>query len=167
LKQGGPKHQFADVEYLRTRDLVLDEVEDAIEAGIHLLSTIVINLQLFLGLAVFDAPVSEEPKLMIETQEEAGPSGISSLETGFVTTDKKKRKLEVGDVQPVEEKKARLDIEHQAPVKLDTKKEKKVVPVKEPTEEIDYPEIDLKKFNSVDELSALGIDHLKHALQSK
>lgn len=33
LKQGGPRHQFADVEYLRTRDCVLDQTEDAIEAG--------------------------------------------------------------------------------------------------------------------------------------
>jgi hypothetical protein len=33
LKQGGPKHQFADVDYLRKRDLLLDDVEDALEAG--------------------------------------------------------------------------------------------------------------------------------------
>ena len=29
--------------------------------------------------------------------------------------------------------------------------------------EIDYPEIDLMNFNSIEELVALGLDHLKHA----
>jgi hypothetical protein len=46
LKQGGPKHQFDNVDYLRTRDLILDETEDAIEAGmIYILKYI--NQKLF------------------------------------------------------------------------------------------------------------------------
>lgn len=37
LKNGAnSKHEFKDQEYLRRRDTVLDEVEDAIEAGIKL-----------------------------------------------------------------------------------------------------------------------------------
>uniref|UniRef100_A0A915D124 Sde2 N-terminal ubiquitin domain-containing protein n=1 Tax=Ditylenchus dipsaci TaxID=166011 RepID=A0A915D124_9BILA len=33
LKQGGPKHQFSDQKYLQNRDRILDQTEDAVEAG--------------------------------------------------------------------------------------------------------------------------------------
>lgn len=38
LKQGSSKHEFNDQNYLRTRDIIIDQTEDAIEAGMKALA---------------------------------------------------------------------------------------------------------------------------------
>jgi len=159
LKQGGPKHKFANVDYLRTRDLILDQTEDALEAA-------------FAGIEG-TSKVESKP---VEVPKEPEASDESDLEMDFITVKKNKRKLVPVEKNPTEIKKPKLEVfeEVVAPkVVQQTKnivkpieKKTKQVPKQEPVEKIDYPSIDLSEFDSAEKLHSLGLDHLKHALES-
>jgi hypothetical protein len=103
-------------------------------------------------------------------------SDESDLDLEFMAVKKKnKRKLVQIEESQEEAKKPKLEVIEEVSEVVQQK------PIQEPAQEsitettevepkqepVDYPEIDLKNFNNVGELAALGLGHLKHALDSK
>ncbi|KAI6189716.1 Replication stress response regulator SDE2 [Aphelenchoides bicaudatus] len=104
LKQGGPKHQFANVDYLRQRDLVLDQTEDAIEAGLEAAMNSVqtdraiddaLDAAMEAGPSGLSSTSKKESSAKAEESKEDESSDDSDLEMGFISVARKKRKLNV------------------------------------------------------------------------
>ncbi|CAD5230966.1 unnamed protein product [Bursaphelenchus xylophilus] len=170
LKNGGPKHQFVDNDYLRQRDMVLDQTEDSIEAGLQ-------NI--------------EKPEQTVEkSEEDSDSSEDEAFLKGFVSVASKKRKIAPSNEK--EAKKTKLEKENQPgssgfkmPKFLKKKEDKqekneekiveevkdkveeKKVEDEKPKEPENYDPVDLNAYESAEDLEKLGLGHLKHALEER
>jgi hypothetical protein len=171
LKNGGrTKHEFNDPEYLRKRDIVLDETEDAIEAGVSALKQ------------GSPPPGPSKPR-------EPTPEVSSDSDSDFEVPMKKRKAAPVAadpkardqEDEPVVKKPKVVKKNVPAKIvviskKLDVlevdesgwEKVEKIPPPKKSTSPPKiFAPIDLDSIKTVDELTALGLDHLKHALESR
>ncbi|KAI6242490.1 Replication stress response regulator SDE2 [Aphelenchoides fujianensis] len=184
LKKTGPKHEFADVDYLRKRDLLLDSIEDAVDAGLNNLEK---KPPASAGAA--DAPGSskatEEPK-DAAAEEKPADEAEDAEEIDFFLLPKKKThqpKLPVlkGGVEkkkrtalvlttkpkkPLRAAKVAVGFREKTPEKAAPPKRKNRTPPPPPADQHFEP-IDLQAIQSAADLHALGLLHLKHALEAR
>ncbi|KAI6232661.1 Replication stress response regulator SDE2 [Aphelenchoides fujianensis] len=194
LKKTGPKHEFADVDYLRKRDLLLDSIEDAVDAGLN-------NLEKKppapgAPAAAADAPGSskstEEPTAAADDEkpadgaENSADDAEDADEIDLFLLPKKKThqpKLPVlkGGVEkkkraalvvttkpkkPLRAAKVAVGFREKTPEKAAPPKRKNRTPPPPPADQHFEP-IDLQAIHSAADLHALGLLHLKHALEAR
>ncbi|CAD5225679.1 unnamed protein product [Bursaphelenchus okinawaensis] len=182
LKNGGPKHKFEDQDYLRQREVLIDNTEDSIEAGIK---------------AVEEAEPVEKHH---EEPEDSDSSDDEAFMNGFISVASKKRKLSPPDVNG--NKKSKIEKENEpedqpgpsgfkvpnflkkaaGTSKSDAKKGKEVKDdskkqqdtqkedkkeVEKPKEPESFDSINLENFETAEKLEKLGMGHLKHALEER
>uniref|UniRef100_A0A7E4VTN2 Replication stress response regulator SDE2 n=1 Tax=Panagrellus redivivus TaxID=6233 RepID=A0A7E4VTN2_PANRE len=159
LKSGSKvKHHFKDKKYMRQRDVLLEQMEDAIEAGI-----------------AAEKSASPEADNAVGKSSSASPvDGSDSdsdidLDTGMPLIKSRKRKAIVVKEVPVVEKKAKIAKPSKPVAKFVAARPAAPEPVKvvEKAEKKDFPAVNLDSIGNAAELEALGLDHLKHALEAR
>uniref|UniRef100_A0AC34RN00 Replication stress response regulator SDE2 n=1 Tax=Panagrolaimus sp. JU765 TaxID=591449 RepID=A0AC34RN00_9BILA len=171
LKSGSRvKHEFKDKKYMRQRDLILENTEDAIEAGLN--AETQQSSSPDSGKGSSSAPEVEESDSDIDLTGEVPLLGKN-----------RKRKVIITESEPVKEKKQKLD---KGKTKSEVKSPKvqivlaseKTIPTsststqKEKSESKTkenkvFEEVNLNDFYDAKLLEQLGLDHLKHALESR
>ena len=175
LKNGGKvKYDFKDKKYMRQRDLLLEKMEDAIDAGLQ----------------------AEEEK--VESPDSgkgySSPNEVEDKDSDIDLDDEipllgrnRKRKVIVAEPEKtVEEKKPKIATnEPKKPVvkvvikednPQNSKAEEKNTPKQSKNKETagsskdekkDFPAVNLDDYSDAKSLEDLGLDHLKHALESR
>lgn len=176
LKSGPPKHEFTDQTYIQTREKLLDETDEAFEAGIASLSS-------------QKKVLSENNKetIILEYQDEEtdapGPSGLSlKRKAKTENTNAKKSKLEdLTSRNDIFSDTAAEEVDQAERNTLRNVKdtnganECEVAPIAEEKSKTDekksearvFAEIKLEGVESVEALECFGLDHLKNALETR
>ncbi|KAE9551110.1 hypothetical protein FO519_005668 [Halicephalobus sp. NKZ332] len=166
LKNGGKvKHQFKDKKYMRRRDLLLEQTEDAIEAGLR---------------------AEEEKSESPDSGQGSSPAEVEDKDSDIDLDDEipllsrnRKRKVIATEPEKIfEEKKpkvvkneskhvVKISVEEKNQVQKPQKKEDPQVQKVEKVEKKDFPVIDLEDYSGPESLEKLGLEHLKHGLESR
>ncbi|VDN17179.1 unnamed protein product [Gongylonema pulchrum] len=169
LKSGPPKHDFNDPNFIETREKILEETDEAFDAGIAAVK----------GLKSCKEDELRPPKLeFVKTVEDDVVVGHGSKRKQISDTAECKRpKLEdhscgTSAVAAVNSTNAKDDTTNDiTPVNLKNDNEERSIPLIprkcESSEKaaIVFEDINLDDYNSSESLQHLGLDHLKHALE--
>ncbi|KHN76265.1 Protein SDE2 -like protein [Toxocara canis] len=186
LKAGPPKHDFNDSKYIETREKLLDQTDDAFEAGLTMLSEAKST-----GHYSRKKPIEESEEDDGENSEEdvPGPSGLGSkkkldrespeLKKPKLIDDKQKTNVkEKNKVQQAPEEQSNEPSEKNAALtngsdvkesggekNSNTSASNGSVRSTCEKEAIEYTSVNLDEYDSADALCSLGLNHLKHALE--
>ncbi|KAI1719594.1 telomere stability and silencing domain-containing protein [Ditylenchus destructor] len=179
LKKGGvSKHEFSDQQYLRNRDRILDQTEDAVEAGMKALEE---NTTSDSDFDVYTAApsTSKQRKRKLHKPDD-GPTKKQKVEYAadviynyfleqIISDICDKTLVEYVKRNSVEAQTSHFQDIQNTNAKIGNDQTKNTLDGTKLVEKktLNFPPMDLKKFESADELEQLGLDHLKHALESR
>ncbi|KAH7730037.1 hypothetical protein AAVH_02525 [Aphelenchoides avenae] len=166
LKNGkkGPKHEFADQDYLRKRDVILDQTEDAIEADVDLDSLFPSTSK---RAKKRKSPTEAAVPIKVAKEESSSTALVTESQQEHISEPTVKQSdapvaMEVTEIVAPEENKDEVDAADKAlEAKAASEKIEKKAEVK------DFPPVDLDQYKSSTELESLSVDHLKHALEAR
>uniref|UniRef100_A0A914WR40 Replication stress response regulator SDE2 n=1 Tax=Plectus sambesii TaxID=2011161 RepID=A0A914WR40_9BILA len=172
LKQGPPKHQFNDQEYLQQKEEILEKTDDAFEQGLQAarVKTAAVNDPEAAG----SSGIGQKRRMSSGSNEEDGSPKKQKLESEDVPSAvaQQPEKGEVTASKTVVTSTVIVETVVPPPPPKLTKKQKKELheaekKKAEAAQQQNFESIDLDTIESADDLKSLSLDHLKHALEER
>ncbi|GMS78946.1 hypothetical protein PENTCL1PPCAC_1121, partial [Pristionchus entomophagus] len=168
-----PKHDFNDPDYIRTREDILEKTDDAFEDGFK-------NLKKRKPVVVEEEESSDEeddqPGTSAATFRKAKRERVMFAEESSSSSPDSKEEEKGGSEEKEDEKIHDYRTPDEQPVApapppvvvVEAPKKEEKKPYEKPKDiPTDFPLVELQECAGVDELEALGLYHLKHALEAR